>query len=167
MLNRILGAIYGHLRSSYYKERYKFFKKNYNIKSNFGFNGTDIRIYGSENIELGKNSYIGSLSTIELAPNSTVRIGDNCAISHNVRIYTSTRESDQLLTGNVTITKSGDVLIGDGVWIGANVFINPGISIGDHAVVGANSVVTKDVPPYAIVGGVPAKLIKMKSVKPT
>lgn len=59
-------------------------------------------------------------------------------------------------------SKSGDVLIGDACWIGANVLINPGVEIGRNSVVGANSVVTKDIPPNEIWGGVPAKFIRKK-----
>lgn len=53
-----------------------------------------------------------------------------------------------------------DTLIGDDVWIWANVSILAGIRIGNGAIIGAGAVVTKDVSPYAIVGGVPAKVIK-------
>ena len=54
------------------------------------------------------------------------------------------------------------VIIGNDVWIGANVIILPGVNIGHGAVIAAGAVVTKDVEPYAIVGGVPAKLIKYR-----
>ena len=54
------------------------------------------------------------------------------------------------------------VEIGNDVWIGEAVFINDGVKIGTGAVVGAHSVVTKDVPPYAIVAGVPAKMIRYR-----
>lgn len=60
--------------------------------------------------------------------------------------------------------KIGDIIIGDGVWIGANVFINPGVIIRDNSVIGANSVVTKNVEANSIVGGVPARLIRMKKI---
>ncbi len=60
--------------------------------------------------------------------------------------------------------KQGDVIIKDFVWIGANVVINPGVTIGQNAVIGANSVITRDVDPSSIVGGVPAKLIRMKKL---
>jgi maltose O-acetyltransferase len=53
--------------------------------------------------------------------------------------------------------------IGDDVWIGARVIILPGVNIGSHCIIGAGSVVTKDVPDYAIVGGVPAKIIRMRN----
>ena len=55
------------------------------------------------------------------------------------------------------------MIIEDYAWIGANVFINPGVVIGKNSIVGANSVITKNVPMNAIFGGVPAKLIRMKS----
>ena len=56
----------------------------------------------------------------------------------------------------------GGVIIGNGVWLGNNVCVMPGVRIGDGAVVGANSVVTHDVPPYTIVAGIPARIINQK-----
>ena len=53
--------------------------------------------------------------------------------------------------------------IGDDVWIGARVIVLPGVSIGNHVIIGAGAVVTKDVPDYAIVGGVPAKVIRYRT----
>ncbi|EGQ7964052.1 CatB-related O-acetyltransferase [Vibrio vulnificus] len=57
---------------------------------------------------------------------------------------------------------NGRIIIGNDVWIGANVSILPGVKIGDGAVLAAGAVVNKDVPPYAIVGGVPARIIKYR-----
>ena len=56
----------------------------------------------------------------------------------------------------------GDITIGNDVWIAAHVCVLPGVTIGDGAVCGAGAVVTKDVPPYSVVAGVPAKIIKMR-----
>lgn len=56
----------------------------------------------------------------------------------------------------------GDIIIGNDVWIGFEAFILAGVTIGDGAIIGARAVVTKDVPPYTIVGGTPAKPIKKR-----
>lgn len=64
--------------------------------------------------------------------------------------------------GNSPLRNNKPVYIGNDVWIGANVAILPGVTIGDGAVLGAGAVITKDVEPYAIVGGVPAKLIRYR-----
>ncbi len=58
--------------------------------------------------------------------------------------------------------KKGDIVIGNDVWIGYEAVIMVGVTIGDGAVIGARAVVTKDVPPYTIVGGVPAKPIRRR-----
>ena len=55
--------------------------------------------------------------------------------------------------------------IGNNVWIGMNATIMKGVVIGDYAIVGASALVTKDVPPYAIVAGIPAKVVKYRSLK--
>ena len=56
----------------------------------------------------------------------------------------------------------GDTIIGNDVWIGARVTILPGVHIGDGSIIGAGAIVTKDVPPYTIVGGNPARIIKYR-----
>ncbi|WP_391120346.1 CatB-related O-acetyltransferase [Psychrobacillus sp. L3] len=60
------------------------------------------------------------------------------------------------------ISSNEEIIIGNDVWIGANVVVLPGVTIGDGAVIGAGAIVTKDVPPYSIVVGVPAKVIKYR-----
>lgn len=58
--------------------------------------------------------------------------------------------------------KKGDIVIGNDVWIGYESVIMSGVHIGDGAIIGTRAVVTKDIPPYAVVGGIPAKIIKMR-----
>ena len=122
-------------------------------------NTENIYIYGKGNIIIGENSYIGQYSSIQAEKRYHVKIGKNCQISHNVRIYTTTMNAEEFIKGK-KIYKYGNVEIGNNCWIGVNVFINPGVKIGDFVVVGANSVVTRDIPSYSIAVGCPARVIK-------
>lgn len=116
-----------HLENDNFQFKIDSYKKKYQIKNSFRFNGQNILFYGNGNIFCGENSYIGNNSTIQAYDNYMVRIGNNCSISHNVRIYTSSNETNQNMNSTKEKKKkNGDVIIGDGVWIGANVFINPG-----------------------------------------
>lgn len=95
----------------------------------------------------------------------SAEIGDYVLIAQRVAILSVTHRMDRL---DVSIkmqgsTESQPVKIESDVWIGRNAVVMPGIRIGKGAVVGAGAVVTKDVPPYAIVGGVPAKVIKYRT----
>lgn len=146
------------------KNRYAQFRRQYNIHQGFKFNGPEILLYGDGKITLGSESYIGRHSTIQSEKNYEVVVGSFCAISHYVKIYTSTYLVDQDFSTKDRKTKSASVFIGDGVWIGANVLINPGVTIGTNSVIGANSVVSKDVPPNSIVSGVPAVFIRYKKM---
>lgn len=154
VLERLLLA---HQQSIYMR-----FRQKYDIHNAFRFNGKDILMYGDGEIIAGENSYVGEYSTWQAAQGYKIVIGRGCMISHNVRCYTQSAIPDHDFSVKPLPEKYGDIVIGDYVWIGANVFINPGIKIGSNSVVGANSVVTKDVPENAIVGGVPAKLIRFK-----
>lgn len=154
--------IFSRLQDTYMKHKYMKFRKKYHIHENFRFNGNNILFYGDGIIECGENSYIGELSTVLADENCKVVIGNNCSISHNVRIYTSSNVTDQIFSDKKREKHFGDVIIENGVWIGANVFITPGVKIGSNSIVGANSVVTKDIDRNAVFGGVPAKLIRYK-----
>ncbi|KIX19865.1 acetyltransferase [Flavobacterium sp. 316] len=156
--------MFNSLEENYFSQKYKRYRERYKINSDFRFNGLYINFYGEGELICGSNSYIGNFSTIQINKGCKVSIGNNCAISHNVRIYTESYEADQDF--NQIQDKAfykGNVIIGDGVWIGANVLINPNVTIGDNVVIGANSVVTKDLMPFSVYGGVPAKLIRSKS----
>jgi virginiamycin A acetyltransferase len=122
---------------------------------------------------IGKFSY-GQYSPIifGLDGPATLKIGNFCSIGPNVTILLNTDHRTDwvttypfmaILEGSIqnTFTK-GDVSIGNDVWIGADSLILSGVKIGDGAVIGAHSVVTKDVKPYAIVAGNPAVEVKKR-----
>lgn len=161
----LISRIYSRILAIYWKNQYELLRKKYSIPKSFKFNGYGIGIQGEGKIRLGENTYIGSNSYIQSEKGCMVSIGSLCAISHNVRIYTSSYVANQNFYSPSRQTKMGDVIIGDAVWIGANVLINPGVIIGSNSVIGANSVVANDIPNGSIYGGVPAKLIRYKSVE--
>lgn len=90
-----------------------------------------------------------------------IKIGNNTAIAHGTKIYTLGHNINS--PSFETIGKS--VIIGDNVFIFSNVLIMPGVNIGNGAIVLSGSVVTKDIPPFTIVGGNPAKKIKERQVE--
>ncbi|WP_082073308.1 acyltransferase [Pseudomonas sp. LFM046] len=166
-MNKILvwfvSRLLSFLASSYWKINYWVYRQRYDVHHRFRFNGRLIQLYGEGKIVAGEGSYIGELSTIQASKGAVVSIGCGCHVSHNVRIYTQSALPDSDFSIKPVPSKVGDVKIGDYCWVGANVLINPGVEIGRNSVVGANSVVTKDVPPDEIWGGVPAKFIRKKN----
>jgi len=162
MFENILGKILSYLDNSHWKMRYKRYRNIYQINDNFIFNGPDIRFYGMGEIIIGRDSHIGSYSTIQSANDCKVLIGNNCRISHNVRIYTKSDMANQDFSQSKLLKNIGNVRIGDNVWIGVNSYIGPNVKIGINTVITANSLVTKDIPDNCIAGGVPAKIINYK-----
>ena len=81
---------------------------------------------------------------------------------HNYKYITTALLREKYINIPRDLNFKGNIVIGNDVWIGMDVRIMPGVTIGDGAVVGTNSLVTKDVPPYAIVGGNPARILKYR-----
>jgi acetyltransferase-like isoleucine patch superfamily enzyme len=111
-------------------------------------------------IEIGDNSRINGTCIHAI---SNISIGENCLIASNTNIFDSNRHdiSFENLPNRLNISKKPkDILIEDYVWIGLNSIILPGVKIAYGSVVGAGSIVTKDVPPMSIVAGNPAKIIR-------
>lgn len=121
--------------------------------------------YGSEmrahpNIHIGRGSIIGDRAILD-GRNGGIRIGANVNISSNVSIWTEQHDYNDPYFACIDIAK-GEVRIGDRAWIGPNVIILPSVTIGEGAVVAAGAVVTKDVPAFTLVGGIPAKPLGYK-----
>jgi maltose O-acetyltransferase len=90
-------------------------------------------------------------------------IGDDVMMGPEVLIYTSNHTMEAGIPMRLQPLKSAPVHIGNDVWIGARCIILPGVTIGDGAVLAAGAVVTRAVPANAIVGGIPAKVIKYRA----
>ena len=130
-------------------------------------NGSGIEIQSGTRVDssssIGSFSYIGCYCYITRA-----KIGRYVSIANNVSIGQGEHDLSRISTSSLfyktpweTLTQ-GVCEIGNDVWIGVDAVILRGVSIGDGAVIAANAVVTKDVPPFAIVGGVPAKVLKYR-----
>ncbi len=166
LIKYLFYYLYCILKSSYNYITYNQYRQKYNLHETFRFNGNGIIFNGNGEINIGKNTYIGENSSIQSVEGMTVNIGDDCAISHNVRIYTSNYETNEIIYENSkTRTKNGNVSIGSNCWIGVNVLITEGVSIGSNVVIGGNSVVTKNIPSNCVVGGVPVRIIKINDKK--
>lgn len=108
-------------------------------------------------LTIGRGSIIGDNAILDAR--HSLHIGNNVNLSSNVSIYTEQHDyRDEFFRST---ERGGDkaVVIGDRAWIGSNVVILPGVTIGEGAVCCAGCVVTKDVPPFAVVAGIPAKTI--------
>ena len=114
-------------------------------------------------ISIGNNSGSGEYS--RLAQADDIIIGNDVMIGQELMIITHNHKfSDKSVLLRLQGGISQPVIIKDNVWIGARVIILPGVTVGQGSVIAAGAVVVKDVPPYAVYGGVPAKLIKKRWV---
>lgn len=177
MSNFILKCIHKH-RNIYYHRKFK------NIGVRCGFGGIKTLI-GADNIQIGDDCCFGHELFLTAWMDGRIKIGNNCSFGAYNHISASNEIvfGEGLLTGKwVTIVDNshggttfeelqqrpwlrniiskGPVIIGKNVWIGDKATILPNVIIGDGVVVAANAVVTKDTPPYSVVAGNPAKIIK-------
>lgn len=129
-------------------------------------------IFDINKVSVGKYTY-GRLEVLMFNNENNLRIGSFCSIApKTVFLLSADHYTDHISSFpyKVKVTKSldregiskGDIIVDDDVWIGYGTTVLSGVHIGQGAIVAAGSVVTKDVPPYAIVGGVPAKVIKYR-----
>jgi len=120
------------------------------------FVGDNFHCDFGQHIHVGDNFHADyNCTMLDLAE---IRIGNNCLIGPDVGIYTAGHRLEP--EGRTLDVYGMPITIGNDVWIGGHSTILPGVTIGDGAVVAAGAVVTKDVEPNTIVGGVPAKVIK-------
>lgn len=183
IISRQLDAIYS------LRVRTLFAKVGQNLQAN-----RSIHVWNGGGIYIGDNVHIFNNCQLATHPNSNfenpqIIIGHGCTLGEQTHITCANKITigDNLLTGRrCTITDNshgsstlddllinpharsilskGDVYIGKNVWLGDNVVVLPGVNIGDGVIVGANAVVTKDIPSYSVAVGNPIKIVKSYSI---
>lgn len=118
----------------------------------------DTRAVLVEPCEIGKYSYVREYTHIS----QNVRIGKYCSIGNLCTIGAQHHNIDGLTTWPMTGARNDETVIGNDVWIGCNVVVLAGVRVGDGAVIGAGSVVTRDIPSYAIAYGNPARVKRFR-----
>ncbi len=128
--------------------------------SSMPINHLRVNLYRAASYTIGDDVYIGEKLTIvdKLSDQKNVTVGSRVAISPGVILVASSEPNFSKIKQYVK-TAHGTIQIKDDAWIGAGAIILPNVTIGEGAVVGAGAVVTKDVEPYTIVAGIPAKKI--------
>lgn len=149
----IVGGISKRLRRWICRHIFEYCGNNVNIERGAYFGAGD-------KIRIGENSGIGINCVV---PNGSV-IGDNVLMGPNCYIHNRNHRFDRIdiPIGQQGYTEKTPITIGNDVWIGRDVSIMTGRRIADGTVVAANSVVTKDFPAYSVIGGNPAKILKMR-----
>jgi acetyltransferase-like isoleucine patch superfamily enzyme len=111
--------------------------------------------YDSGRIEIGNHTFINYGSSI--AARASVKVGSHCHLGHYLFVMDNNQHD---VVRHTVLPPSEPVIIEDNVWIGSKVVILPGVRIGSRAVIGAGSIVTKDIPPRCVAAGNPARVIR-------
>jgi len=178
-LNNIPGFSGTLIRRLYFKSRIKICGKNLSVDRS-------VMITGFKNIKLGDHIQVSINSSIHAHKGGKIIIGDRFGMNTNSTIGAADGGeiiigNDVMIAQNVVIRASdhefkdihipisqqghrgGKIIIGNGCWIAANVVITANVEIGEHSIVAAGAVVTSNIEPYSIVGGVPAKLLRKRN----
>jgi len=142
-----------------HQHRIDLLRKKFNVPASVSIN--DISLEG--HIIIDEFTYLNDYTRVDSGDHSKIKIGKHCAIGRFVHITSKTHDLIQPTTDELNSTirlREADVIIGNYVWIGDKVTILPGVEVGDYAVIAAHAVVTKNVKPFEVVGGVPARHIR-------
>lgn len=123
--------------------------------------GVDIKAHSSADIEIGENTYIGPYTCLS---GDHIKIGKYCLMASHIGIYANNHGfADPTRKIQEQASTYKGIVIEDDCWLGTGVKVLDGVTIGQGSVIGAGAVVTKDIPPYSIAVGVPAKVISKRN----
>lgn len=143
--------------------RWKFYRSRLKKGSGYFSSLTGLSIPCPESVFIGNNVSINHSVSINACLGGSIIIGDNCMIGPYVLFRSADhRFNDAELPIRSQGHTRGDIIIEEDCWIAAHVTVTANVKIGKGSVVGANSVVTHDIPPYSIAAGVPARVIKSR-----
>lgn len=160
------------VRQIYREYEKSLFQKQWKAKNTHNFTSIGDRMFPIDNVSVGKYSYgLLTIQSLYEQPNEKLNIGNFVSIAPGVQFLMGVNHQLNTITtyplysrfiqyDKIDASSKGEINIGDEVWLGTNALIMSGVSIGKGAIVAAGSIVTKDIPPYHIYGGNPAKLIK-------
>lgn len=168
MLNKLLYIIKKFYIRKYWRKNNKHNFTTIGTISNSGY----IKFIKNNGVKVGRNTY-GKLNIGYTGnKNESISIGSNCSIAgssnfllggeHNYHCITTYPYASRILKKDTEVLTKGPIIVDDEVWIGDATWILSGVHIGKGAIIATGAIVTKDVPPYSIVGGCPAKVIKYR-----
>lgn len=153
---------------------FKFLLMKYRWRKKYGRFTYPGFYFDMDHVCIGEYTY-GKINAHTSNITESLRIGRFCSIASSARFLLSGEHElgristypfkEKILNNEIDTTTKGDIIIGDDVWIGENSLILSGVHVGQGAVIAAGSIVCKDIPPYSIVGGVPARIIKYRFSK--
>lgn len=179
MINKINSLIARVKTNFYYKYIFKYIGKNSKIYKPLFMNNTkyirigsnvsirnNLRIEAIDNfrvpvLEIGDNVNIEQ--NVHIICSNKVIIGDNCSITANCALVDTEHPYEEIMCkkiGNELLKKPQEIVISNNCFLGIGSIVFPNVILGEHSVVGANSVVTKSFPAYSVIAGNPARMIK-------
>jgi maltose O-acetyltransferase len=161
--------LYKHFLSNYHsnwiqRRRWNFLKKRFKYWHENRVNiSHDVKVSNPQCISMDSRAFVGNNCLLGAGEGGEINIGKDVQIAFHTFLLTSNHEFDKL---DVPIydqpMRFAPITIKDDVWIGCRCMILAGVTVGEHAVVAAHTVLSKDVPPWAVVGGNPARVIKYR-----
>lgn len=154
LITQIEGPVGGRLRYFFYKGKLKSCKGYFASEAGF-------RMRGCKHISIGK--HVSFNVGVFISASNKIEIGDNCLIG----AYTVFRDTNHGYANRSRPIRyqenvKGEIFLGNDVWVGSNCTILKGAKIGEGSIIAAHSLVSKEIPPYEVWGGVPAKFLKVR-----